>query len=454
MSLSKDDFRGTGKIFSFTFRQMMKNKGNIVSIIIMVLMAIVSVPAIVLLGGNAAESSEVQTSAIYVADETGLSIDWSELSVYEPYFADVPVYEAEFEPDEYAEYLVAGEVMLHAYQDGMPGNYHMTVGRISEESPDDAEAMMLFWAAESVLDAAKYETLDVSSEQLAVLNAGYYVSVQRLDEYLNPPERMDEDEVFEEAVGFDARYWLQLMYSIVVLMLSVMSISYIVRAVVEEKASKLVELLMVSVRPLALIVGKILAAMAFVFGMFAMMIVGFGVSYAVTGLFLDMSVIGGSLEGLGISAEMFSRVDALAVISIIVSLLTGYLTFSIVAGLFASGCSSTSEMEGATMPPTMIILAGYMVSCIISAFDGGPAITALSLCPVVSVFCAPVQYLIGNIGFGVLTLAWIIQLIVVVLLALFCAKIYNELIIYKGERIGVRRMIAMAKGSRKGGRAK
>lgn len=452
MLMSRHDFRGTGKIFSFTFRQMMKNKGNIISIIIMVLMAMLSVPAMILFGGQGAQENSAETSAVYVADDTGLSIDWSELGAYEPYFAEVPVYEAEFEPAEYAEYLVAGEVMLHVYQEGIPGSYHVTVGRISEKSPADDEAMMLFWAAESVLEAAKYEALGVSGEQLDTLNAGYYVSVQRLDEYLNPPEATDE--MFEDTVEFDARYWLQLMYSIVVLMLSVMSISYIVRTVIEEKASKLVELLMVSVRPLALIVGKILASMAFVFGMFAMMIAGFAVSYMVTGIFLDVSAVAGSLSSFGISMDMFSHVDALAVIGIIISLLTGYLTFSIIAGLFASGCSSTSEVEGATMPPTMIILAGYIVSCIASAFEGGTAITVLSLCPVVSVFCAPVQYLIGNIGFGILTLAWVIQLIVVVLLALFCAKIYNELIIYKGGRIGVKQMIAMARGSRKGGRAK
>lgn len=451
MLLNKHDFRGTGKIFLFTFCQMLKNKGNIVSIIIMVVMAMASVPAMVLLGGT--QENEIQTQAIYVADETSLSIDWLELEEYEPEFAGIPVYEAEFEPTEYADYLDTAEVMLHVYAE-QPGSYHVTVGRVSEDTPSEAETMMLMWAAESMVNTAKYEKLGISSEQIDTLNAGYYVSVQSLEEYLNASDAAEEDEAMTEAVGFDARYWLQLMYSIVVMMLSVLSISYIVRAIVEEKASKLIELLMVSVRPLALIVGKILAAMAFVFGMFAMMVIGFAVSYAVTGIFLDVSAIFGTLTELGISADMFSRIGVLSIAATLISLLTGYMTFSIIAGLFASGCSSTSEMDGATMPATLVILAGYILSCIASAFEGGTAVTILSLCPVVSVFCAPVQYLIGNIGFGVLTLAWVIQLAVVVLLELFCAKIYNELIIYKGRRIGLKQMLAMAKGNKKGGRTK
>lgn len=44
-------------------------------------------------------------------------------------------------------------------------------------------------------------------------------------------------------------YVIQLVYAIVVLMVSIMSVSYIIRAVVEEKSSKLVEMLLLNVRP-------------------------------------------------------------------------------------------------------------------------------------------------------------------------------------------------------------
>ena len=73
----------------------------------------------------------------------------------------------------------------------------------------------------------------------------------------------------DQEANWETGYWTQMIYSILVLMVSIFSVSYIVRAVVEEKSSKLVETLLVSIRPLALILGKILAVMACVFGGFA-----------------------------------------------------------------------------------------------------------------------------------------------------------------------------------------
>ncbi len=447
MSLSKQDFQGTGKIFSFTLRQMIKNKGNLISVIIMVLMAMISVPAMTLFGGGGVLTEERQTTAIYVLDETESDIEWTKLEEYEPYFSGIPVFLAELEADEAS--LNENEVLLQIRQETAVSGYEVVIVRVSEDTPNNMEVELLLSAANRMLDEIRYEVFGISQEQLDIFYADYSIKTQTLEEYLHPVnEEISENET---EVGFDARYALQLMYSVLVMMLSVMSISYIVRAVVEEKASKLVELLMVSVRPLALIVGKILAAMAFVFGMFALIIGGYGLSYFVTGRFLDVSAVGGTLSSLGISSDLFAGLSIPAILGIVISLLTGYMTFSIIAGLFASGCSSTSEMDAATMPPTMIILVGYIASCAASGFEGGPAVIALSLCPVVSVFCAPVQYLIGNINFAVLTVAWILQLVIVVILALFCAKIYNELIIHKGGRVGMKEMLAMAKNTKKEG---
>ena len=67
------------------------------------------------------------------------------------------------------------------------------------------------------------------------------------EEFLNPQETDWE-------TGFTVQY----AYAIVVLMLCLFSSAYVVRAIAEEKSSRLVELLMVSVRPLALLLGKVL----------------------------------------------------------------------------------------------------------------------------------------------------------------------------------------------------
>ncbi|MBQ8638892.1 MAG: ABC transporter permease [Lachnospiraceae bacterium] len=435
MTLSKKDFQGTGKVFSFTLLQMLKNKANLVSLIIMVLFSLLSVPFMVLTGGADMHMDEefmIQTA--YIRNETNYTIDLEQIAELEPELSAIAVKEAEFEAEDYEAHLNPGELLIRIYQESLLEGFVVEASALTEDESESYEASLMMGAVLRVFDQARYEAMGITEEQIAVISSSYEVNVTSVDDFLNP-----------ETTSFDTRYWLQYIYAIVIMVLSILAVSYIIRAIVEEKASKLVELLMVSVKPLALVVGKILASMVFVFGMIASMVLGFVISYLVSSLFFDVSVVGGIFGTLGISADSLN-VDAPAIVSIVISVLTGFTTFSILAGLFGSACSSTSEMESAIMAPTMITMAGYLVSVAISGMNGGPVVIFCSLCPIISVFCGPVQYLVGNIGFPVLVLSWVLQLAVVVLLALFCAKIYRELIIYRGSRVTVKQMIAMAMG--------
>ena len=63
MKQNKSQLTGTGKVFSFTFLQFFKNKGNIFSMIFLLLLTLASVPVMTLIGGGStkkAEHSEIQ----------------------------------------------------------------------------------------------------------------------------------------------------------------------------------------------------------------------------------------------------------------------------------------------------------------------------------------------------------------------------------------------------------
>ena len=81
------------------------------------------------------------------------------------------------------------------------------------------------------------------------------------------------------------------------MILCLMSASYVIRAVVEEKDSRLVELLLVSVKPMALLAGKILAVMAFTFGWLLAMLAGLGVSCGLTAGLMGPVAGGGGAAG-------------------------------------------------------------------------------------------------------------------------------------------------------------
>ena len=49
----------------------------------------------------------------------------------------------------------------------------------------------------------------------------------------------------------------------------------------------------------------------------------------------------------------------------------------------------------------------------------------------------------GNIGLGALILAWVLQIVVVIALAVLCGKIYRSLIMHRGTRITWKQMLVM-----------
>ena len=251
---------------------------------------------------------------------------------------------------------------------------------------------------------------------------------------------------YADETGEDAGsgYVIQLVYAIVVLMVSIMSVSYIIRAVVEEKSSKLVEMLLLNVRPLALIAGKILAALSYVFSILILFVVCLLVSYGVSSRIFGIPGLG---EMFGIASEQFgmANIGFGMIVFMIVSLLLGCLTFAIIAGISGAGCSSMDDLSGAASASTLLIMAGYFVSIVVVNVPSGGAELFSSLCPVLSVFCSPVQYAMGTISLGMLIVSWLVQAAVLLLLAVFCAKIYSYLIMYKGNRLTWKKMIGIAR---------
>lgn len=264
----------------------------------------------------------------------------------------------------------------------------------------------------------------------------FYTDVMAMEDFLN-----------RDQVGFAARYFIQYGYSIIVMMVCVFSCTYIVRSVLEEKSSKLVETLLVSIKSEAMILGKILAVMTFVFMMFALIIIAFALSYFGTSLFTDVSFVADTLEGMGLTKDLLNIGFGLLAV-ILVSVLLACVTLSLMAALAGAGCSNMEDLESANMSATMIILLCYMATVIVTPFGSGPAVF-MSLCPFLSVFAAPTYYVTGDIGLGILLLSWAIQIVCILVIHRLSGKVYDSLIMYKGNRMKMGKILTMAMG-RKG----
>ncbi len=430
MKVNKNAFTGTGKVFSFTFMQLLKSKGNIISLVIILILALLSVPVGSLLMGGEVEEDHGEISSIYYLNETDYDIDFNSLSEAGGPFEDIPVYEANFNSDNYSKHIEADDAFVHVSLDKEDNSYSIGVFHLNEETYSYA---MLSNEVSRLFDEARYRALGATEEQLGILMTGYETNVENITDYME-----------KDGIGFDGVFAIQYGYSIVVLFLSMFTVTYIIRAIIEEKASKLVETLMVSIKPLGMIVGKILAVMAYVFGMILAIGLSFLLSYKVTGRFIDTSPITDTLGSFGLNSELLN-IGPMTIFVALVSLFLGYLTYSIIGGLAGTSCSSMEDVESANMNVVLIVMFGYMVSSMTVGFDTEVVATTVSLVPLVSIFSAPVHYVLGNISFGVLALSWLIQVAVIILLAWFCGRIYHHLIMYRGNKLKLKAMISLAR---------
>ena len=436
MKWNKDRFTGTGKVFRFTLYQIFHNKAYITSMVVVALMMLLSVPFSCLVsGGSVSLTSTADLETVYVGNSSDVALFAEEFSGRDSYFentAFVPLPDPEaFEEGSWRDGADMTEAVLLIQGDKREG-YSIDGYFVSEEI-SYTQQQRLLELAESCFEAARYDQADIDPAQLGVLMQSFEVDSRDLASYENA-----------SAVSWEVQYGIQMLYSILVMMFGVYTVSYIIQALAEEKSSKLVEFMLVSVRPEALILGKIFACMVYVLALFGVMGVSLGISYLATSRIMDVSSFTNILANSGMNINL-SMMGPMLVLVMLVSLAIGYASFALLAGLFGSACNSMQDIQKATTVPMLIIMSGYMVAIIASAAKSQSVSVILSLIPVVSLYYAPVAYVVGNISFGILALSWLIQLGILALLALFCGRVYGALILYRGGKIGIKEMIAMAR---------
>lgn len=403
------DLSGTGQVYRFTLSQLLKSRANRVTLIIMVLLAAVSMPLTALLGGETPETSDTAgLASVRVDNRTDLALDFSG----DAYWADTDFSADAGEPD--AVVTITGDET--GYQVAVVGSESAHAGELSQLAET---------ARQAVRDAC-LRAAGLSSRQLEALTAS-----------------TGEEDSHEDG------FWVQYGYSILAMILCLMSASYVIRAVVEEKDSRLVELLLVSVKPMALLAGKILAVMAFTFGWLLAMLAGFGVSCGLTAGLMGPGVLQKQLSGLlaavpRVQEDLWQAAGVLLVL--LVSLGLGYLTMSLIGGVAGACCSGMEEAGEATGPVMLLTMTGYLASCVVGAVPSGPVAVFSTLCPVVSIFCAPVQFAGGNVSFWLVLASWAIQAAVIWGLLTLASRVYAGLIVHRGSRVKLRELMSMAKG--------
>jgi ABC-2 type transport system permease protein len=224
--------------------------------------------------------------------------------------------------------------------------------------------------------------------------------------------------------------------TVLIFMIIIMYGNWIAMSVVEEKSSRVMEVVLNAATPFQLMAGKVFGVGAVAFTQYAAIVVSGGVVLALQGQIASIVLgdSGGSLslpEGLTLGLLLFFGVY-------------GVLGFLMYACLYAAAGSLVSRMEdvnAAVMPMTLVSTVGYMVA--IYAATGlldaeAPWLVALGQVPFVSPFM-----MLGRIATGVAQ-PWEVAVSIVLLVgSIFAAlwlasRIYRAGVLLYGQRPGVR----------------
>lgn len=431
---------GISKVFAFTLTQTFKNRAYRISFIIFIVMMMVMGPMNYLsasAGMNAAKSTdaindEMDLKRITFVNTTYIPFTSADAELEDTGFAVAELGDADAVPEHLADDEIAVLIDRKKVEEQDTYVVNAIVSDTSNITGAELDALCDHLMERFV--QARRDAANLGEAQMEILQKG-----------LEDGGAMSYEEYKAEQNSTYTNRQLgnyNMTYSLILMILVALTGSYVVASVMEEKTSKLVENLMVSVRPLALIFGKILAMMCYVL---SMIVIGAAGSFISNGI---MNSVAGPSVALEVSGMLnFSQLFTFAGVKGLIMLpciLLTYLMFSILAGLMGSACIKMEDSASAIGTIAMLNMAGYMVGMMLPNFAGTKALTIASVIPFVSSYIAPVAYICGRVPLWAFLLGLALQIVICVVLFVVCAKTYRKLIVNDSKKIGLAGILKMA----------
>jgi len=197
--------------------------------------------------------------------------------------------------------------------------------------------------------------------------------------------------------------------------------SSVAQGVIEEKASRVVELLLSTVRPWQLMAGKILGLGLVGLAQLVILAVGGAVMASAAGVL--------TLSGLAAGAVLWG----------VVWYLLGFFLYATVYAGVGSLVSRQEDAASVISPVTMVITLGFVVgfNVMIQSPDG-TATRTLSLIPVFSPMLMPGRIAAGTVAGWEIGLSVVLTLLAGAVFTWLGAKIYRNAILHTGSRLSLR----------------
>jgi ABC-2 type transport system permease protein len=215
------------------------------------------------------------------------------------------------------------------------------------------------------------------------------------------------------AIGVGLLYFLLILFG-----------QFVAQGVVEEKSSRVVELLLATMRPWQLLAGKVL-----------------GLGLLGLAQILLIAVVG------GVGAVAFDVVSVPGqVVGTIVSVVLWFiLGYALYASIFAAAASLVSRQEDlgtVIMPLTLVLVAGFVIAVQAVGNPAGTLATVTSLVPGLSPLVMPVRIAAGEAPVWQVVLAVVLMLAAIAVVVRIGGRVYAGALLRTGGKIKIREALA------------
>jgi ABC-2 type transport system permease protein len=196
--------------------------------------------------------------------------------------------------------------------------------------------------------------------------------------------------------------------------------AYVLTGVVEEKSSRIVEVLLARTRPADLLVGKVSGIGLLGLSQFA----GMGIVAAIT---------------LQITQPPNLPADATALItSVVVWFVLGYAFFSLLYGALGALASRSQDAQAATAPLTVFMMLIYFGAFASISSPRSWWVTAASLFPPTAPIFMPMRTALADVPAWQIAAAAILMVLAILALIRAGGRIYRGAVLHTGGRLGIR----------------
>lgn len=461
----KNKFTGAMNVFRFAYVQSVKTKAFVVSLLVLCTIALLSIPvASFISGGETKDDNESKSEligTIYIEDNAlsgkiGESLKVRLIDMKE-YAEKEIVLITKKEHDDIFDIVKkskSGDVLIQINftEDITDMNYGFEYVVFHGDEKEDLDSACEY-LSNSVEKLHEKVLADIFIEDEAGAKFALYSYSMELS-------KVDaEGNVMSDDSGLDmAEYAVTYAF----IMIAIFSISIggskVAEQIVTEKSSKVIEYIMTSIKPMALITGKVLASIATVVTLVGAVVAALFGSAMLNGMIFkseDGSFAVPDVIKFLFDGSVMKGVNPVNILLAVVLFVAGLVFYGYIAGIAGATVSKIEEMaEGIKLFTFAMIIGAYVaIGLIITASTGGSdwgeITNVVYLFPLTSVFIVPAYILLGKVSAFIGVMAILIMVVCIFLLMIFVSGIFEYLIYYNGSPLKLKDLIGIFRSKRR-----